>query len=61
MRKGRPIPRLISNTLDPMALDTAMSPKPSLATKIELRASWGRGKKTVIHYSKGGNEWALDI
>lgn len=36
---GRPSPRLISNTFEPIAFDTAMSPNPSLATKIELRAS----------------------
>ena len=39
MRKGRPRPRLMSNTLEPMALDTAMSPNPSLATRMELIAS----------------------
>ena len=37
--KGRPRPRSMSNTLDPRALDTAMSPKPSRATRMELRAS----------------------
>ncbi len=39
IRKGKPIPRLISNTFDPIALDTAMFPNPSLATRIELRQS----------------------
>ena len=39
MRMGRPRPRLMSNTLEPMALDTAMSPNPSRATRMELRAS----------------------
>ena len=39
MRTGRPRPRLMSNTLEPMALETAMSPNPSRATRMELRAS----------------------
>ena len=39
MRKGSPRPRLMSNTLEPMALDTAISPNPSRATRIELMAS----------------------
>ena len=39
MRKGRPSPRLMSNTFEPMALETAISPNPSLATRMELRQS----------------------
>ena len=38
-RIGSPRPRSISNTLDPMALETAISPNPSLATRMELMAS----------------------
>lgn len=30
----------MSNTLEPIAFDTAISPNPSLATRIELRASY---------------------
>ena len=37
--KGRPRPRLISNTFDPIAFDTAISPNPSRATIMELKAS----------------------
>ena len=44
MRMGRPRPRLMSNTLEPMALETAMSPNPSRATKMELMASCTGGK-----------------
>ena len=52
MRKGRPRPRLTSNTLEPMALDTAMSPNPSLATRMELKASCKEGKRvTWLHYN----------
>ena len=36
---GRPIPRKILKTLLPTALAQAMSPSPSFATTIELRAS----------------------
>ena len=37
---GKPMPRLMSNTFDPMAFETAISPNPSRATMIELKASW---------------------
>ena len=40
IRKGSPMPRFISNTFEPIALDTAMSPYPSRATRMELIASW---------------------
>ena len=46
--KGKPRPRSMSNTLDPSALDTAMSPKPSRATRMELSASWfGKTKHKI--------------
>ena len=50
MRKGRPRPRLTSKTFEPMAFETAISPNPSLATRMELRQSytWQEGKRTVI-------------
>ena len=38
--KGKPMPKSMSNTLEPIAFETAMSPKPSRATMIELSASW---------------------
>ena len=40
IRKGRPSPRLMSNTFEPIALETAISPNPSLATRMELRQSY---------------------
>ena len=43
--KGRPRPRLISNTFDPIAFDTAMSPNPSRATIMELKASLKENKE----------------
>merc|ERR1719421_1653708 len=36
---GKPRPMQISNTLEPMALETAMSPSPSFATAMEPSAS----------------------
>ena len=36
---GRPKHTRISKTFEPIAFDTAISPKPSLITAIELRAS----------------------
>ena len=43
MRKGSPRPKLMSKTLEPMAFDTAISANPSLATSMELIASWRGG------------------
>ena len=51
MRKGSPNPRLMSNTFEPMAFETAISPNPSLATRMELRQSYHGKKKSckVVH------------
>merc|ERR1719171_3337992 len=39
MNHGRPSPMQMSNTLEPTALETAMSPSPSAATATDPRAS----------------------
>merc|ERR1711871_186309 len=39
MNQGRPRPMQMSKTLEPTALDTAMSPSPSSATEMEPSAS----------------------